>query len=83
MLPCFCHITHSFVDHNDCFVPCPGPPVPCPGEVPVPDVADRVCRQLGDLRAVLLLHRAVPRTRMSEQHSEFGFLSVKRAAVTS
>lgn len=47
----------------------------CAGEVPVPHVADSPGGELGDLRAVLRLHRAVPRPRVQERHREHQFYS--------
>lgn len=48
----------------------------CAGEVPVPHMADSPGGELGDLRAVLCLHRAVPRTRVQERHCELRFHSI-------
>lgn len=45
----------------------------CAGEVPVPHLADSPGGELGDLRAVLSLHRAVPRPRVQERHREHHF----------
>lgn len=47
----------------------------CAGEVPVPHMADSPGGELGDLRAVLCLHRAVPRPRVQERHREHQFYS--------
>lgn len=45
-------------------------------EVPVPDMADGAGGQLGALRAVLHLHRAVQRSRVQEPHCKLLFLGV-------
>lgn len=41
------------------------------GEVPVPHMADGAGGELGDLCAILRLHRAVQRTRVQERHCEY------------
>lgn len=43
----------------------------CASEVPVPDVADCAGGELGAVRSVLGLHRAVQRARMQERHCEY------------
>lgn len=50
----------------------------CAGEVPVPYMADGAGGELGDLRAILCLHGAVPRTRVQECHRKhwlYSFIS--------
>lgn len=45
-------------------------------EVPVPDMADGAGGQLGALRAVLHLHRAVQRSRVQERYCKLLFLGL-------
>lgn len=49
----------------------PGSDLLCSGEVPVPYMADGAGGELGAVRAILSLHRAVQRTRVQECHCEY------------